>query len=326
MPDFKKIEVFQKILHDAERAQMPVHQSSGYTSLSEEDKKLFEETRIIWDLSANYQASNDFNTSKAFHSFLQNIESEEKSVKNTTSKNNNIFLLIPSAIFKYAAVLLVLLAAVYFFMPKGKFYDGGSSGLYVGLEDGSKVWLQAHATLHVRKFTDIQRKLTLKGQAYFDVASRQNAPFVVKTEKMNIEVVGTRFIVNTSDAFVEVLQGSVQVIADNKKESAAENEKVQWKNNQLLKDTSAGILPDWVNPGLTFDNVPFDKVVRDMEAYFGISIELVGQSNWNTCPFTSGSLSQSPFTDILTVLKLTYEMEVEKVSDTKYRFSKIRCK
>ena len=63
--------------------------------------------------------------------------------------------------------------------------------------DGSLVWLNAGSELrYPNTFVENQRVVYLKGEAYFDVAKDHGHPFVVKTEEVEVKVLGTVFNVN----------------------------------------------------------------------------------------------------------------------------------
>ena len=66
------------------------------------------------------------------------------------------------------------------------------------LPDGSGVWVKSGSTLTYDPETfESERTVTLKGEACFDVRHDMYHPFVVRTETMNVKVLGTIFNVNT---------------------------------------------------------------------------------------------------------------------------------
>lgn len=94
--------------------------------------------------------------------------------------------------------------------PKGGQYQ-------VVLPDGSKVWLNAASSI---KFSSDfaghnQRKVQLMGEAYFEVAKDKSHPFIVQTDKQNVEVLGTHFNINAYRdeelTKTTLLEGSVRV-------------------------------------------------------------------------------------------------------------------
>lgn len=93
----------------------------------------------------------------------------------------------------------------------------------VTLSDGTKVWLNAASTLkYPVQFSDSSRVVELDGEAYFEVAKVQRkTPFLVKTQRQAINVLGTTFNVcayadepNTKTTLVE---GKVSLTSHGKK-------------------------------------------------------------------------------------------------------------
>ncbi len=73
------------------------------------------------------------------------------------------------------------------FIPRG--------GEYVlKLSDGSKVWLNAETELkYPLTFDQAQRKVFLKGEAYFEVTKDEHCPFVIESGQHTVTVLGTSF-------------------------------------------------------------------------------------------------------------------------------------
>lgn len=89
----------------------------------------------------------------------------------------------------------------------------------VVLPDKSKVWLNAasNLTYHTAPVQQGQRKVILKGEAYFEVAKDSKHPFIVTSAGQDIEVLGTSFNVNAypEEPSVEttLLEGAVKLSA-----------------------------------------------------------------------------------------------------------------
>ena len=84
------------------------------------------------------------------------------------------------------------------------------------LADGSKVWMNSASTLkYPTTFTGKERKVYLTGEAYFEVAKNAAMPFIVKTNKADVQVLGTHFNVMAYEDEVNckttLLEGSVKV-------------------------------------------------------------------------------------------------------------------
>src|SRR5690606_22131597 len=82
------------------------------------------------------------------------------------------------------------------------------------LEDGTKVWLNSSSKIsYPKKFSTGSRKVTLYGEAYFDVAKDKNRPFLIETNGTEIRVLGTSFNVNAYNETVSttLVEGSLKV-------------------------------------------------------------------------------------------------------------------
>lgn len=65
------------------------------------------------------------------------------------------------------------------------------------LQDGTRVWLNAASAVRFPvAFNGNDRTVEVTGEAYFEVAPQANKPFIVKTGPMQVNVLGTRFIVS----------------------------------------------------------------------------------------------------------------------------------
>jgi transmembrane sensor len=65
------------------------------------------------------------------------------------------------------------------------------------LPDGSKVYLNAASSLkYPVRFTSNERKVTLTGEGYFEVAKNVQQPFIVATTSQTVKVLGTHFNVS----------------------------------------------------------------------------------------------------------------------------------
>lgn len=90
-----------------------------------------------------------------------------------------------------------------------------ASTLVTTLEDGSVVYLSQESTLQYPvHFAMDKRTVNLQGEAFFDVAKKHEQTFLIETEKVQIEVLGTAFNVcsHEDDSFkLSVQRGKVKV-------------------------------------------------------------------------------------------------------------------
>ncbi len=81
---------------------------------------------------------------------------------------------------------------------------------YLKLDDGTKIWVNSGSQLiYPSTFARDKREVFLVGEAYFEVAEDAARPFILKSNDLNVEVLGTRF--NVSAYGDEVMQTVVLV-------------------------------------------------------------------------------------------------------------------
>ena len=88
------------------------------------------------------------------------------------------------------------------------------------LEDGTKVWVNSETRLrYPTKFSNNKRVVLLEGEAYFEVSKDKNRPFIVKTQGVDVRVLGTQFNVSSyaeeESIQTTLVEGSV-VVMDSK--------------------------------------------------------------------------------------------------------------
>lgn len=156
----------------------------------------------------------------------------------------------------------------------------------VKLHDGTTVWLNAHSTLRYPNQFGKERIVELDGEAFFEVKEDRKKPFVVTTDKLNIEVLGTHFNVHAykgRDEFrISLLEGAVQIY-DRKDESKMlflnPNEQAELIENKLIKTTFSNTdFLLWREGVYAFDDVTFGDLIKKLEFYYDITIEVRNQN------------------------------------------------
>lgn len=82
------------------------------------------------------------------------------------------------------------------------------------LPDGTQVWLNASTYLRFpENFDGEQRRVELRGEAYFEVAHQPDKPFIVSFNNTEVKVLGTHFNINTygSSSKTTLIEGSVSI-------------------------------------------------------------------------------------------------------------------
>lgn len=149
------------------------------------------------------------------------------------------------------------------------------------LPDGTNVWLNARSEMrYPAVFTGDKREITLDGEAYFEVTHKDGKPFVVQTNKCDVEVLGTKFNVeaysDSEDFCTSLMEGAVRV-SDKKNPSEAvllsPNYMASLKNGQLATSPISDFdVFRWKEGLICFRNMTFEELMSRFEKCYGIRI------------------------------------------------------
>ncbi len=162
--------------------------------------------------------------------------------------------------------------------PKGGRYR-------VRLPDGTNVWLNAVSKLtYPSSFTGHQtRRVELSGEAYFEVAKDIAHPFMVKTIKQEVEVLGTHFNISSYEdepvVKTTLLEGSVKVTGANGidkvlkpgQQSILTTNDIKVENINTEQRAVA-----WKNDQFVFESDDIRYVMRMIARWYDVEVEYVG--------------------------------------------------
>ncbi|WP_343707702.1 FecR family protein [Flavobacterium sp.] len=162
-------------------------------------------------------------------------------------------------------------------IPYGKKFE-------VQLSDGTLVHLNAGTSLRypVQFVKNQNRQVYLLGEAYFEVEKDKEHPFDINTQNVNIEVLGTKFNVDTysgnTSTDVVLVEGKVSMYKDQKtKENQVylkpgekgSNERGQSKITTEQVNTE--YYTAWVKGSLVFKNASFDEIIKKLERRYNVT-------------------------------------------------------
>ena len=199
----------------------------------------------------------------------------------------------------------------------------------VHLDDGSIVYLRKGAVLeYPGKFENGRRKVSLTGEAFFEVTHDPAKPFVIDAESTVIQVVGTSFTVSTSKDSVELIvkTGRVSFTPDagtGIKTMVVAGERAVYAGGSISKQANADSnFNAWQTKKLVFQRTPLTQVVATLNDYYRINIVFKKED--------AAQLSAADFTDtfndqsvdsVLDELERITTYNVKKTSDYNYEIS-----
>ena len=148
----------------------------------------------------------------------------------------------------------------------------------VTLSDGTKVLLSANSRLEYDKaFTSNKREVTLVGEARFSVAKDAHRPFIVRTEQIQTQVLGTVFDVKAypqTTPDVTLYEGSVEVSLNGTSprlmkpgEQAILNEE-----GELRLEKASDTQGKWAEGEFAFDNQGLIEAMQEIGSWYNISV------------------------------------------------------
>jgi ferric-dicitrate binding protein FerR (iron transport regulator) len=307
---------------------------------SKENFSVFQQYKNIWDNSEDEEKLKMIDVEKSYQKVMVRVE--KKSSFSTLLKYwRNI-----------AAILLIPIIAlnILYFVSKPKSPEIAGQPVYneiyasfgtrsaINLPDGSSLWLNSGSRIkYPEKFTGTERRVFLTGEAYFEVESNPQRPFIVETSSLSVKATGTKFNVSgyesDNETDVTLVSGKVEVkMSDGINQNTSELKENQHLSFLKNEGTSTIITGDtykyvsWKDGKLIFRDEPMSYVVKKLGQVFNVDIELKGEELQNyryRATFVDESLE-----DILKLLKISSpidytEIKREPLPDNSYPKKKI---
>lgn len=161
----------------------------------------------------------------------------------------------------------------------------GSKVINITLADGSKVWLNTGSSLtYPVAFVGKERKVSVSGEAYFEVAHDASKPFIVHNGAMNVRVLGTHFNVNAfedddNNIKVTLLEGSVKIISGNNNGMLKPGQQALInKEVKVLSDVDLNKVMAWKNGYFQFDKASLQSVLKQISRWYDVDVVYEGKN------------------------------------------------
>lgn len=161
----------------------------------------------------------------------------------------------------------------------------GSKVIDMKLSDGSRVWLNAGSSIsYPIAFVGNERKVTLEGEAYFEIAHNTAKPFKVRAGIQEVEVLGTHFNVNAyldEDAIrTTLLEGSVRVnstVGNQKSAVLKPGQQGQSVANDIkVLNVDLTQVMAWKNGWFEFQQMDLVAIMRQISRWYNLDIVYKG--------------------------------------------------
>jgi transmembrane sensor len=230
-------------------------------------------------------------------------------------------LLITSALYIYEKVNLA---------SEGEFYTKintiPGSQLRTELPDGTVVWLNSSSTLkYPQSFSKRNREVIISGEAYFDVKHDKFHPFMVRTDMLDIKVLGTKFNVMAypEEYYVATTLEEGHLLIE-KPVSGRRNSKlcVLETGERVVYDRNTGSInkfetetekfTSWKEGKLIFRNDPLAMVIKRLERWYNVDILISDDLDLSGTPYTMTIVDET-ITQVLEYLKVASPISWEMI-------------
>lgn len=289
-------------------------------------------------------------TNQQLFAQLKNVYAmSRKSNRSTDVENEYLKLLTKTHIrtfkyvrefFKYAAIVVLAVGITWFVQeqcfnsplpevgqinevicPAGQITE-------IVLSDGTRVWLNSESKIsYPSAFNAQNRSVQLDGEAFFEVTKNAGTPFFVKTQKIDIKVLGTSFNVDAfgENQFIEttLVEGKVEL---KNKSGSTITEMVPGQmarydinaNGILLSNVDTRFYSSWKEGKMTFFNEPLEVIITKLERWYNVKFSFDSEEI-KAYRFSGTILKYKPLDQVLQIIKLSSPIDYRMVVNSEDR-------
>jgi transmembrane sensor len=271
----------------------------------------------VWDTSRELAAHSAVNENKAWEKFRQRIHAP------STKKSRPV--LLPWMKIAASVLLIIGLGWIGFKLlgpgqpVKELLVQTQQTVLTDTLPDGSVVTLNKTSSIgYPSKFKGNTRPVTLKGEAFFNVAPDKKKPFTISVNDVQVTVVGTSFNVKSHDGNTEVVveTGVVRVTKNGNTVELKAHEKIMIPAKDSVaekEEVSDQLYQYYRTREFVCDDTPLWKLVEVLNEAYDAHI-VIGRKELRelrlTTAFNNESLDQ-----VLEVIRITFDNKVTKTGN-----------
>lgn len=196
----------------------------------------------------------------------------------------------------------------------------GSRVLSLTLSDGTKVWLNSESSLRYPvAFVGKERKVELTGEGYFEVSKDPLHKFIVETNTVTTEVLGTHFNINSygdeKSTNITLLEGAVKVSKAGLTGMLKPGQQARVSSEiSIENDINTDDVIAWKNGLFSFSDASLETVLKQLARWYDVDVVYEGTIPQRT--FEGKMQSDLSLNQILTILKqnnVKYRIEGKKL-------------
>lgn len=312
---------------------MEINSVREWSSVSDLRKKELLELKNIWVLTGLGNTVDEQKKEKEIQKIMARIHG--LNIKDRKAKIRILWL-------KYAAVALFIVGlsgSIGYFISnsqKANIFGSGFTEIMVPngersnvvLPDGSSVNLNAGSVLKFApSFISQTREVILQGEAFFKVKHDNSRPFIVKTDNLKIQVLGTNFNVSNypddSSIITFLEKGKIQICLEDanfvlKPREVLEYNKATGESSKLV--VTDDHISDWTKGILTVKGETIEELSKKLERKFDVQI-VFGDEEVKNHIYT-GSIKDDDINVVLEALEFVSSLKFKRENDVVYLYAK----
>ena len=295
---------------------------------SEENRNYFEAFKDVWTLTNFSLDEEDIDVEAALESVNEKIEAAEtetKTIEMPWLRRN----------YKYVSAAAVIMVALFLgFLISKPFdqtvtvaYDSTQPEQVYQLPDGSAFIFDGTGEVsYPKQFANNGRDVKFEGKARFDVTKDASRPFVIYCDGLDVEVLGTEFLLDaTSERYtVDLYSGLVRMTAVDKHGHELSHLDIQpgergvWdvENGDLKMMTYAEVKEEELKTDrvLDFNNVSLTTIIETVEYIYSIEVKL--PEAYASEKVTMRFSDEDSVDDVVETIATLFGLEVSKTDKT----------
>jgi ferric-dicitrate binding protein FerR (iron transport regulator) len=310
----------------------------SWLEMDPENRRIFNEENELWQLASVHTKLENYNTDTGWIKIATALGLAKNNFKSVILfRKNNFRILIAAATM---AFLVTLGGLGLWIAGKTSLQQMATASTIVATNEGEKahiilsdsteIILNSGSSLQYNGQYNIKdRKVRFTGEAFFDVSTNPEKPFVVQLDQMSVSATGTRFNIfsfgNEDRVETTLEEGAITVSIKGKEPVKVKSgQQVVYfvkSKNVVLRDVATDTYTSWKENKLRFNDTPFEEVLRRIGRKYNVVFEITNRDLLNL-KFTATFIDE-PIEEVMKMLRdvspITYKINNRtSVNDKQY--------
>ncbi|QKF59740.1 FecR family protein [Aliarcobacter lanthieri] len=197
-----------------------------------------------------------------------------------------------------------------------------TKGIKLELPDGSNIFLDAKTNLEIEFYNGKRFVNLVNGRVMFEVAKDETRPFIIKSDDISIEVVGTKFeVIHKEDiTTINVEDGKVKTyyskyLFDKQNQAIlTKAQSLSYKNDigaiSQIKDIEIEKIALWINNKIFLDKTKLKDAIEEFSKYNDVLVNYSSKDIENY--LITGEFSSTQLDIFLKTITKIYPLKVDK--------------